>query len=161
MDAEGISTGFDDGTYRPSLAVSRQAMSAFLYRLAGEPTFDAPATATFTDVSPAHPFFAELEWMAAEGISTGYTPGPRYRPGAAVSRQAMSAFLYRIAGEPAFDPPAQQTFADVSPAHLFFAEVEWMADEAISTGFDDGTYRPSTAVSRQAMSAFLHRLASL
>ncbi|OWY60294.1 hypothetical protein B7486_69955, partial [cyanobacterium TDX16] len=73
MDEQGISTGYPDGSYRPSLPVSRQAMSAFLFRLAGEPTFEPPATATFTDVSPAHPFFAEIEWMADEGISTGYT----------------------------------------------------------------------------------------
>jgi hypothetical protein len=69
----------------------------------------------------------------------------------------MSAFLYRAAGEPAFDPPGTATFADVSPSHPFFAEVEWMADEGISTGYADGTYRPNTNVSRSAMSAFLHR----
>ncbi|MCC5951138.1 MAG: hypothetical protein JJU45_03485 [Acidimicrobiia bacterium] len=35
--------------------------------------------------------------------------------------------------------------------------VEWMADNGISEGFDDGTCRPTVAVSRQAMSAFLYR----
>jgi hypothetical protein len=37
MAAEGISTGFVNGTYRPDVAVSRQAMSAFLHRLADGP----------------------------------------------------------------------------------------------------------------------------
>jgi predicted acyl esterase len=159
MDAEGISTGFPDGTYRPSASVTRQAMSAFLYRLAGEPAFTPPATASFRDVSPSHPFFAEIEWMAEEGISTGFSDGT-YRPGPAVSRQAMSAFLARVAGVPNPPAPAEATFTDVSPSHPFFAEVEWMAAEQISTGYQPGsTYRPSVAVSRQAMSAFLHRLA--
>jgi hypothetical protein len=33
MRVTHISTGFSDGTYRPTADVTRQAMSAFLYRL--------------------------------------------------------------------------------------------------------------------------------
>jgi len=76
-----------------------------------------------------------------------------------VSRQAMSAFLARLAGVPEPTPPGTETFTDVSASHPFFAEIEWMASEGISTGFEDRTYRPSSVVSRQAMSAFLRRLA--
>jgi hypothetical protein len=34
-----------------------------------------------------------------------------------------------------------------------------MAAEDITTGFPGGTYKPGTDVTRQAMSAFMHRLA--
>jgi streptogramin lyase len=161
MAAEGISEGSLPGpAYRPSAPVSRQAMSAFLYRVAGEPTFAPPPTPSFTDVSSTHPFFAEVEWLADTGISEGFLPGPRYRPSAPVSRQAMSAFLYRVAGEPTFAPPPTPSFTDVSSTHPFFAEIEWLADTGISEGLTPGPqYRPSVAVSRQAMSAFMHRLA--
>jgi len=71
-------------------------MSAFLYRSEGEPAFTPPATPTFGDVGTTHPFFKEVEWMSATGISTGYQPGPTYNPAAAVSRAAMSAFLFRL-----------------------------------------------------------------
>jgi hypothetical protein len=158
MDANDISTGFDDGTYRPSASVSRQAMSAFMYRLAGEPPF-TPGPPTFTDVSAGHPFFAEIEWMAFKGITEGFLPGPSYRPSSPVTRQAMSAFMYRLADEPPFTP-GPPTFTDVSAGHPFFLEIEWMAAHGITTGFQPGpTYRPSTNVSRQAMSAFMRRLA--
>ncbi|OWY60702.1 hypothetical protein B7486_67760, partial [cyanobacterium TDX16] len=50
-----------------------------------------------TDVSAAHPFFEDVEWMADWGISTGYQPGPTYQPAALVTRQAMAAFLHRTA----------------------------------------------------------------
>lgn len=50
---------------------------------------------TFTDVPPGHPFFDEIEWMAANGISTGYADGT-YRPADVVTRQAMSAFMERL-----------------------------------------------------------------
>ena len=166
MDREGISTGYQPGpTYRPSVAVSRQAMSAFMYRLAGEPAFTPPPpnATTFGDVSATNGFYLEIEWMASEDITTGTaaSPKPLYLPSAPVSRGAMSAFMYRLAGEPPFSP-GSPSFTDVGSGHPFFAEIEWMADAEISTGYLPGpTYRPGTAVSRQAMSAFMNRLAPL
>jgi hypothetical protein len=163
MNAEGLSTGYQPGpTYKPSAAVSRQAMSAFLYRFAGSPTFPDPAQATFGDVSPSNQFFTEIEWMAAEGISTGTaaSPKPLYKPSDPVSRGAMAAFLFRLV-DPAFESPAVATFGDVTSGHTFFTEIEWMADSGISTGTPASPkplYKPATAVSRQAMSAFLHRI---
>jgi hypothetical protein len=94
MHDEGISTGFDDDTYRPGIAVTRQAMSAFMARLA-----DADLTpcvvAPFTDVPASHPFCSEITWMRNTGVSTGFSDGT-YRPSIPVTRQAMSAFLYRV-----------------------------------------------------------------
>lgn len=160
MATNGISRGYGDGEYKSANPVSRQAMSAFLYRLAGEPELTPPATPTFTDVPTTADFFAEVEWMAAEDISSGYADGT-YGPARAVTRQAMAAFMYRAAGSPAFSPPPIPTFSDVPTSHPFFAEVEWMAAERISTGYSDGSYRPTWAVSRQAMSAFMARYSLL
>jgi hypothetical protein len=122
---------------------------------------ERPQDVFFTDVGTTHLFFTEIGWMAWHGISEGFEPGPTYQPSVAVSRQAMSAFMYRLAGGPPFSPPGTPTFPDVGAGHPFFAEIEWIADEGISTGYPDGTYRPSIAVSRQAMAAFMSRLAPL
>lgn len=166
MRAAGVTTGNADGTYRPGSPVSRQAMAAFLHRLVDpDGTFVAPATPSFADVATANPFYVDIEWMKAEGVSTG-TPGtggakPSYKPADPVSRQAMSAFLHRL-GDPwgAFEPPPSATFPDVTTSHPFSIDVEWMAWAGISTGNADGTFRPGAAVSRQAMAAFLHRFAA-
>jgi hypothetical protein len=155
-----ITTGYTDGTYRPVSIVTRQAMSAFMYRLAGEPPFDAPGTPSFTDVGPSNQFYDEIEWMAAEEISTGYDDHT-YRPSWQVTRGAMSAFMYRLAGEPEFVDPVTPSFSDVAPDFAFYSEIEWMNAEEITTGHGDGTYRAGAGVSRQAMSAFMHRLAPL
>jgi len=95
---EGITTGWPDGTFRPSLSVERQAMAAFLYRFAGEPEFTAPSVSPFVDVRPGDPFYREICWLAAEGVSTGTaTPsGAYFKPSAPVERQAMAAFLHRL-----------------------------------------------------------------
>jgi hypothetical protein len=156
MSSQGISSGYEDHTFRPGAVVTRQAMSAFMYRLVLTPAFTPPPTPTFTDVGTTHPFFLEVEWMADEGISTGY-PGGTYRPAAAVTRQAMSAFLYRLAGEPPFPPSPTPSFSDVGASHPFYQAIEWMSLEGISTGYPDGTFKPSNPVTRQAMAAFMHR----
>jgi hypothetical protein len=113
----------------------------------------------FVDVPVSHPFCAEIQWMADNAISMGYSDGT-YRPGTDVTRQAMSAFMYRLAGEPP-GPFPDPGFSDVSPSHHFFEEISWMAHAGVTTGYSDGTYRPGTDVTRQAMSAFMYRLSPL
>ncbi|MCC5952025.1 MAG: S-layer homology domain-containing protein [Acidimicrobiia bacterium] len=162
MATTGISGGFPDGTFRPTVAVSRQAMAAFLHRFAGEPevTLTQPY---FDDVPTSQPFYTAIQWMAEVELSTG-TPQtgskPLYKPTDAVSRQAMAAFLHRIAGEPdvALGAPF---FGDVSASHPFFEAIQWMAEVELSTGTaqpgGNPDYLPVNPVSRQAMAAFLQR----
>jgi hypothetical protein len=150
-----VTQGYDDGTFRPAAPVSRQGMAAFLHRLAGAPAVDSAPS--FADVPANHPFREAIGWLAASGVTTGYGDGT-FRPAAPVSRQAMAAFLHRLTGASApGDPPS---FRDVPPSHPFRIEVGWLASSGVTTGYDDGTFRPAAPVSRQAMAAFLHRLAS-
>ena len=93
----GIASGYPDDTFRPAAKVSRMATTAFMYRLAREPDgpHDDPG---FTDVDDDHPFRDEIAWATDTGIASGYQDDT-FRPGRTVSRQAMSAFLYRLQAE--------------------------------------------------------------
>jgi hypothetical protein len=68
-------------------------MAAMLYRF-GDETLLAMGTPTFSDVPATHPFIDEIEWLAREQIAGGFADGS-FRPGGAVTRQAMAAFLVR------------------------------------------------------------------
>lgn len=172
MSGQGITTGSlqPDGSvlFRPGDPVSREAVAAFLYRAAGSPAFTAPSVSPFVDVAVTAPFYKEITWLAARGISTGYpTAGGQvqFRPAESVSRQAMAAFLYRSRGNPMFTPPASSPFGDVATSHPFYKEIAWLAAMKISTGVDVGggrfDFQPDAAVSRQAAAAFLHRASVL
>jgi hypothetical protein len=50
-------------------------------------------------------------------------------------------------------------FSDVDELHPFFWEIQWLVDDGIANGYDDGTFRPAEPVSRQAAAAFLYRYA--
>jgi len=112
----------------------------------------------FPDIPNSHPFFFEVCWMATSGITTGLPDGT-YGPTTAVSRQWMAAFLFRLLGPSVYVPPDEPAFPDVPATHPFFDEIQWMAEAGISTGNADGTFGPTTTVSRQAMAAFMYRAA--
>jgi len=171
LAAEGISTGWTTPSgqeFRPVAGISRDAMAAFLYRYAGSPEVVLPAESPFVDVTPSSTeFYTEIVWMYQEGISTGWesAAGREYRPLAGVSRDAMAAFLYRFAGEPAWTDPAVSPFIDVtSTSTEFYTEITWLADTGISTGWDTPAgdeFRPLEQTRRDAMAAFLYRFDQL
>lgn len=154
---QGVVKGYPDGTYHPLESVTRDAMAAFLYRMAGSPAYTAPAASPFTDVSTTQQFYKEMSWLASEGISKGWPDGT-FRPFEPVARDAMAAFLYRFAGSPSYTAPATSPFTDVATTQQFYKEMSWLASKRISTGWPDGTFRPFEPVARDAMAAFLYRL---
>lgn len=168
MSTSGMSTGVAQPggkpQYKPRADISREAMAAFLFRLAAQKSFQAPAKPQFTDVPASRKFFREISWMGESGITTGIRGpnGARFDPSGAVSREAMAAFLFRLEAPKGYRPPKVSPFADVPTSHKFYREIAWMYDSGLSTGNKQSTgkprYAPADPVSREAMAAFLYRL---
>lgn len=94
--AEGVATGWPDGSFRPGVPVTREAVAAFVYRLVHDDV-EVPACteAPFSDVGVVNPFCGAVAWLAETGVSTGWADGT-YRPALSIERQAMAAFLARL-----------------------------------------------------------------
>jgi hypothetical protein len=129
------------------VAVSRQEVAGFLYRLAGQPTSDGRLDERFTDVAPDHPFVTEISWMVQNGLATGYADGT-FRPDDTVTRQALAAYLYRAAGSPSYTPPALATFPDVAVGDLYRKEIEWAYAVGGLSGKESGEFGPSEPAQR-------------
>lgn len=160
LAATGVSTGWPDGTFLGASAVSRAAMAAFMYRLAGKPEFTPPAQSPFTDVAPGDQFYLPITWLAGQGITTGWkeADGTRtFRPAEPIHRNAMAAFMHRYAGSPALSADAGANFPDVPEGAPFAREINWLAFTGVTTGWPDGTFRGFDPVSRAAMAAFMYR----
>lgn len=169
MADAGISKGWVEAdasvTYRPLTPINRDAMAAFLYRIAGSPQYTPPVTSPFKDVSTTQQFYKEMAWLAEKGISSGWTEGDgskTYRPLTPINRDAMAAFLYRLAERPTYEAPAVSPFRDVVASQQFYKEMAWMMEMEISTGWleADGSrsYKPLSPINRDAMAAFLYRM---
>lgn len=153
LGEKSITTGYPDGGFHPLESIERGAMAAYLYRLAGSPEFEAPAESPFSDVPTTHPFYKEIAWLKATGITTGWEDGT-FRPEESINREAMAAFFYRAAGSPEVRQKA--TFTDVS-GNPFAKEISWFQFSKLSTGWPDSTFRPHDSVKRDAMAAYMMR----
>jgi hypothetical protein len=69
----------------------------------------------------------------------------------------MAALLHRSSREPGLATPTPPTFGDVPDGHPFAPSIEWLAATGLSTGYDDGTFRPGGPASRLALVAMLSR----
>ena len=153
LGEKSITTGYPDGGFHPLESIERGAMAAYLYCLAGSPEFEAPAESPFSDVPTTHPFYKEIAWLKATGITTGWEDGT-FRPEESINREAMAAFFYRAAGSPEVQQEA--TFTDVS-GNPFAKEISWFQFSKLSTGWSDSTFRPHDSVKRDAMAAYVMR----
>ncbi|QIM19258.1 hypothetical protein G7066_13040 [Leucobacter coleopterorum] len=169
MASSGLSTGTKqaNGTYlyKPTDAVSREAMAAFLYREA-KANYKGPKVSPFADVKPGDKFYNEIAWMYKQGISTGTkqpSGKPLYKAKDGISREAMAAFMYRIDTKAKPKAPATSPFADVKTSDKFYKEIAWMYSTKLSTGTKQASGKPryeaKSNVSRSAMAAFLYRKA--
>jgi cell wall-associated NlpC family hydrolase len=165
----------------PTGVVTKEQLFIMLYLVAGEPTASPPDGWTVHDVAVDDPaylpaqwadsagwfdepaddlkastlFGGEIRWLFREGIEL-YEPGFAFAGHNEMTRETMALFLQRITG--ASDVvPATATFTDVPLTHRSSGAIEWFATTGITEGYEDGTFRPDTGVSRQAMAAFIYR----
>jgi hypothetical protein len=113
------------------------------------------AVGTFAD-DDGNPFEADIEWLAAEGITLGCAID-LFCPKAPVTRGQMASFLVR-----SLDLPAATTDAftdDAASPHQ--ADINSLAEAGITTGCGPGLFCPDESVTRQQMASFLTRALDL
>jgi hypothetical protein len=144
---EGVTTGYGDGTFRPSNPVTRGQMATFLTNALDLP----PGGSSFDDIAGST-HEASIGALAASGITGGFPDGT-YRPGASVTRGQMATFLAR-----GFDLDASSVvrFRDIAGT-THAPGINATATAGIAGGYSDGTYRPGAPVTRGQMATFLAR----
>ncbi|MFC7400954.1 calcineurin-like phosphoesterase C-terminal domain-containing protein [Citricoccus sp. GCM10030269] len=118
---------------------------------------EEPTAPEFSDNQPGSAFYAPVQWMAENGISVGYADGT-FKKNQDVTRGETTAFLHRYVS-PDFAAPATSPFSDVHADGAFYRPITWAADEKVTAGYADGSFKPSQAVTRGEFAAFLYRLA--
>jgi hypothetical protein len=90
----GISSGYPDGTYKPTYTVNRAQMATYIIRTIYGDTFDYNAVQIFSDVSSNHWAFKYIQKCYEDGICGGYPDGT-YKPQVIVNRAQMAVFVER------------------------------------------------------------------
>jgi hypothetical protein len=91
-----LADGFPDGTFRPSVAVTRGQFAKMAVSGLGVDTAD-PATPSFRDVAKGGTFYIYVEGAYAAELITGYTTtaGRYFRPANTITRQQAISILGR------------------------------------------------------------------
>ena len=157
MAEAGLATGYDNDSYRAEvdrivLPVSRGQVISMLWHLADEPAGVPPHQ--WTD---GRPWVDDaLDWAWSSGLAAGFADGS-FRPGADITRAQVARMIWRLAGEPPTDH--RHGWSDgrpwVDPA------LDWIDDNGLMTGWDDGTFRPDESISRAAIARLLFRFDAL
>ena len=112
-------------------------------------------SSTFSDTAGS-PFLADIEWLAAAGISNG-CGGGAFCPTAPVSREQMASFLRRALGLPAAG--TDYFWDDAGSAHQ--DDINRVAQAGIANGCGGGAFCPASLVTREQMASFLARALNL
>ncbi len=160
--AAGTVGGYPDHSYRPTGAVTRDAMAVYIARAlaGGEGAVPVgPPLPTFSDIPTDHWAYKHVEYAVDQGVVGGYEDGT-YRPLEAVTRDAMAVFVARgMAGGETGVPtgPPTATFSDVATDHWAYRHVEYCVGAGVVAGYPDGSYRPDDAVDRAQMAVYVKR----
>ncbi|WP_142927229.1 S8 family serine peptidase [Bacillus sp. PK3_68] len=146
---EGVMKGYSNGEIRPERSILRSEAAILLGGALG---LDGTKKDTrFKDVTAAVSSSGYIESLAEAKIISGFPDGT-FRPNEPVTRAEMAILIakaYHIAGE--------QTgpFKDINSKVTGYEYINGLAAKKIISGFEDGTFRPSTAINRAGFAAFL------
>lgn len=140
----------DKKTYGVKDIVTREEVAVMVAKAVG---LDGTQRATkFKDVPKSHKNSGYIQSAVEAGIINGYTDGT-FKATTKVTRGHMAAFIAR-----AFDlPNGTKTFKDVRKGHTAYEAVSQLAAAKITTGYEDGTFKPANNLTRAHISAFLAR----
>ncbi|MFP3885307.1 S-layer homology domain-containing protein [Priestia filamentosa] len=145
-----IVIGYSNNYYRPNENISRAQTATILAN-----TLDLKMTnrkQPFKDVTTSSWSVGAVNAVKSAGIfegNNGY-----FMPDKALTRAQMAAVL-----TDAFDLKANSsyTFKDVPKNNWAAADISALAAAGITTGYDDGTFKPNEPVTRAQMAAFVNR----
>lgn len=148
-----IITGFTDGSFQPNASITR-AQAAVMIAREQKLRLEQRPELTVTDVPKHHYAYKAIQALVDEGIMTGRTT-TTFDPNAPLTRAEMATILqrtYRLQGD------GELRFHDVAANHWALASIIALTENNITTGYEDGSFRPSNPTTRAEFSAFLSRV---
>ena len=114
----------------------------------------APAALPFTDVKSGNWFYDAVKYAYEQGLMTG-TSATTFTPNGTMNRAMIVTVLYRLEKSPAVTGASK--FTDVPAGQWYSDAVAWAAANKIVNGYDETTFGPMNAVTREQMAAILFR----
>lgn len=161
LKTAGITTGYEDGTFRPDQSITRQQFAVMLYRYLGlDGSQYAAVELPFADNGDIGEYAqTAVKTLYNLGILAGSQENGKlyFRPGASLTRAQAAAMIGRT--QQKGYAAAQLTFTDAGsiPAYAAYY-IQTMASQKVISGYEDGAFRPNTSITRGQMAKILYNL---
>ncbi len=157
-DADGktITVTAKDGKYTFTMPASEVSVKASFVKDDAQAQPGDGKEMTFTDVSENDWFYDDVAYVFDRGMMNG-TSETLFSPSVDTTRAMIVTILYRLEGSPA---AGGADFSDVASGAYYDSAVAWAAANDIVKGYEDGTFKPDKAITRQEMAAILYRYAA-
>ena len=158
----GITTGYEDGTFRPNQQISRQQFAVMLYRYLGLNEADyADVELPFADNAKIGAYAVPaVKALYTEGIITGSTGSDGkiyFNPNNSLTR-AQAATMIGRTQEKGY-ASVDLSFADGAKIPAYAADyIRTMAAQGVISGYTDGTFKPNNPITRGQMAKILYNL---
>lgn len=162
MYTSGITTGYKDGSFRPNSQITRAQFSVMLYRyLQLDERKYAGVTLPFADLSQIPDYaLPAIRALYTEGIVTGSTgqDGSIYfQPNQSLTRAQAATMIGRTQPRGAW--AGNMSFSDAGSIPAYAQEyIRTMAAQGVIGGYQDGSFRPNTPITRGQMAKILYNL---
>ncbi|ARI79116.1 C40 family peptidase [Halobacillus mangrovi] len=148
MSKQGIINGYDGDYFKPDNKVSRGEVAKML-----SVSLDL-GTSTSDQFSDTDGHWSEkyINAAAKAGYINGYEDGT-YKPEQDITRQEIAALFDKAFGLSG----SGSDFDDVSSEHWAYDSIQALAASGITTGYEDGTFKPWAETKRSEFAVFLYR----
>ena len=107
----------------------------------------------FRDVAAGKWFYDAVKYVWERELMSGVAPD-RFEPNGSMTRAMFVTVLGRLAGA---EGSETNPFPDAKSGTWYSKYVGWAVDRGIVKGYEDGTFRPDTNLSREEMAACMAR----
>lgn len=148
----GLIAGTSATQFEPEGTTTRGQLAAILYRLNGSPKVSG--SSTFTDLTEDY-YRDAITWAQQNQIIMG-VGGTQFAPNDAITRQDLTAMLYRLAGLPETEGSLSQ-FKDAARVSDYAqTAMAWAVENGLIVG-DNGNLMPRSTATREQTVAILMR----
>lgn len=154
LTEKDVIRGFPDGSFRPSLSITRLQAVRMIMRDLGIPKDVTPPNPEFVDLKPTEDGYLEVARAVQLGIVSG-TDYHVFNPHGNLTRAQMTKILtnaYEFSGT------FNKTFTDVPSNSWAVPYINSMASLNVTIGYPDGSFKPNLPISRAHFAVFMARI---
>ena len=143
--ANGIVSGYPDGTFKPGNSVTRRDFAIMLTQMLGVSN-DGTAVSPFIDVDDDDYGVVSIAYCKAHNIISGYDDGT-FKPDATITRQEAASMIVKAMG---VSKASDELYPDDSTIAGWAKDAVYKAKAAgLMKGYEeDGTFRPTGKITR-------------